>query len=50
MQATADVKGQEKVAERGGEGVEIGEGCCKKKKSFLIREKEIRQTVLPFNN
>lgn len=31
MQATADVKGQEKVAERGGERVEMEEGCCGKK-------------------
>lgn len=32
MQATADVKGQEKVAERGGEWVEMEEGCCREKK------------------
>lgn len=31
MQATADVKGQEKVAETGGERVEMEEGCCGKK-------------------
>lgn len=47
------MKGQEKVAERGGKGAEMGKGCCKKKKNaFLISEKEIRQKkmVLPLKN
>lgn len=52
VQATADVKGQEKVTERGGERVEMGEGCCIQKPCISHKKKEIRQKkmVLPFNN
>lgn len=49
MQATADGKGQEKVADMGAEGVEIREGCCKKCISNK-RKRRQKKMVLPFKN